>query len=136
MRKLILCHFEEELIDTPAEESVEPEDLLECSLEEDSEEEEEEEEEALSELPETVILSLPSRVVSDKLGPSLESLRSIEREIRKGQANNALEGLRIGLANKSLLFLANVNDSTLTKQSTWAWASVRNAQTQILQHTH
>ena len=73
--------FEEELIDTPAEESVEPEDLLGGSLEEDSEEEEEEEDEAPSKLLEAVILPLPSRVVSDKLGPSLKSLRSIEREL-------------------------------------------------------
>ena len=42
--------------------------------------------------------------------------------------------IRIDLANKSLLLLANVNDSTSTKQSTQAWTSVRNAQTQILQH--
>jgi hypothetical protein len=54
--------------------------------------------------------------------------------LRKGQANDALEGLRIGLANKSLLLLTNVNKSTSTKESTRAWASVRNAQSQILLH--
>ena len=45
-----------------------------------------------------------------------------------------MEGLQIGLANKSLLLLTGVNQSTSTKQSTRAWASVRNAQSQILFH--
>ena len=77
MRKLILCHLKKNWLTHLQEESVKPEDLLDGSLEEDSEEEEEEEEEAPSELPEAVILPLPYRVVSDKLGPSLESQRSI-----------------------------------------------------------
>jgi hypothetical protein len=36
--------------------------------------------------------------------------------------------------NKSLLLLTDVNRSTSTKQSTRAWSSVRNAQSQILFH--
>ena len=42
------------------------------------------------------------------------------------------------MANKSLLLLTDVNNSTSTKQSTRAWASVRNTQSQleILHHTH
>ena len=58
----------------------------------------------------------------------------MERELRKGQANNVLEGVKIGLANKSLLLLSDVNQSTSTKQSTRAWAGVQNAESQILQH--
>ena len=58
----------------------------------------------------------------------------MERELRKGQANDALEGVRIGLANKSLFLLTDVNRSTSTKQSTRVWAGVLNAQSQILQH--
>jgi len=38
------------------------------------------------------------------------------------------------LSNKSLLLLTDVNQSTSTKQSTRAWASVQNAQSQILSH--
>jgi hypothetical protein len=126
--------FEDELIDTPTEESVEPEDLVDSSVDEDLYYEEEDDDEVISDLPETVILPLPSNIISVKLGPSLESLTSIERELRKGQANDALEGLRIGLANKSLLLLTDVNKSTSTKESTRAWASVQNAQSQILLH--
>ena len=128
--------FEKEVIDTPTEEAVEPEDPMDDSLYGDFNYEEEDEAEVPSVLPEVVVLPLPSNIISDKLRPSLESLRSVERELRKGQANDALEGLRVGLAKKSLLLLTDVNKSTSTKQSTRAWQSVRNAQSQILSHAH
>ena len=57
-----------------------------------------------------------------------------ENALQKGQANDVLEGVRIGLANKSLLLQTEVNLSTSTKQSTRAWDSVRNAQSQV--HVH
>ena len=79
---------------------------------------------------------LPSNIISVKLGTSDECLKSVEREFQKGQANDALEGLRIGLANKSLLLLTDVNKSTSTKESTQACASVWIAQSQILFHAH
>jgi hypothetical protein len=126
--------FEDETIDTPVDESVEPEEPVEGSLDEEFNYEEEDESEAPSVLPEAVILPLPSNIISVKLKHSLEYFISVERELRKGQANDALEGVRIGLANKSLLLLTDVNKSTSTKQSTRAWASVRNAQSQILYH--
>jgi len=133
-----LMPFEDESIDTPVEESVEPENPLNDPLdgddEDDDDDEEEDECEAPSVLPEEVVLPLPSNIISVKLKASLQSLLSVERELRKGQANDALEGLRIGLANKSLLLLTDINNSTSTKQSTRAWASVRNAQSQILYH--
>jgi hypothetical protein len=122
---------EYKLIDTPVEEFVEPEHLVDEGEDFD---EEDDEAEALSILPESVILPLPSKMVSAMHRQPLEPLTSVERELRKGQANDALEGLRIGLANKSLLLLTDVNQSTSTKQSTRAWASVRNTQTQILFH--
>lgn len=126
--------IEDDSIDTPMEESVEPEEIVDASLDDDFFYEEEDEAEAPSVLPESVILPLPSNIISVKLRLSLDSLTSVERELRKGQANDSLEGLRIGLANKSLLLLNDVNQSTSTKQSTRAWASVRNTQSQILFH--
>ena len=120
--------FEDETIDTPVEESVEPEESVDESLDEDFNYEDEEESEAPSVPPEAIVLPLPSNIISIKVKSSLESLISVERELRKGQANDALEGVRIGLANKSLLLVTDVNRSTSTKQSTRAWASVRNAQ--------
>jgi hypothetical protein len=127
--------FQDELIDTPSEEAVEPEDIADDSLGEGLNYEEDEAEAPLD-LPEAVDLPLPSNIMSVKLRPNMESLISMERKLRKGQANDALEGLRVGLANKSLLLQTDVNNSTSTKQSTRAWASVRNAQSQILLHAH
>ena len=134
LEEVDLKPYEEEAIDTPDEEEVEPEDLADGSLDEYFDYEEEDEAEAPSVLPEVVVLPLPSNIISAELRPALDSLRSVERELRKGQANDALEGLHVGLANKSLLLLTDVNQSSSTKQSTRAWASVRNAQSQILSH--
>jgi hypothetical protein len=126
--------FRVEEINTPAEEAIEPDDPVDGFLDEDFFYEQEDDDGSPTDLPETVLLPLPSNIISVKLLPALESLRLIERELRKGQANDALEGLRIGLANKSLLLQNDVNKSVSTKQSTRAWASVRNAQSQILHH--
>jgi hypothetical protein len=128
--------FQDDLIDTPSEEAVEPEDLVDGSLEEDFNYEGEDEPDGPLIFPEEVVLPLPSNIVSVKIKPNLGPLILIERDLRKGQANDALEGLRIGLANKSLLLQTDVNNSVSTKQSTRAWASVRNAQSQILLHAH
>jgi hypothetical protein len=126
--------FVEEFIDTPAEEAVELDGLVDDPLDEDFDDEEEYKDEFPSFLPESVILPLPSNIISDQLRKSLEPLISVERDLRKGQANDALEGLRVGLANKSLLLQTDVNKSTSTKQSTRAWTNVRNTQSQILSH--
>ena len=136
LQEVDLKPMEDDLIDTPTEETVELDDLGDGPLEEELHWEDEDDEETSLDLPETVILPLPSNIIAGHLGPSLESLRSIERELRRGQANDALEGVRIGLANKSLLLLTDVNKSTSTKESTQAWASVQNAQSQILLHAH
>jgi hypothetical protein len=113
---------------------VEPDDPVDSSLDEEVSYEEEDGDDVAFDLPENTILPLPSNIISVKFGSAFESLRSIERELRKGQANDALEGLRVGLANESLLLQTDVNKSTSTKQSTRAWASVRNTQGQILHH--
>ena len=89
---------------------MEPEELLEDPVNDDEDYYyEEDESEAPSVLPEAIVLPLPSNIISVKLKASLESLILVERELRKGQANDALEGVCIGLANKSLLLLTDVN---------------------------
>jgi hypothetical protein len=134
LEEVDLRPLEDDVIETPSDEYVEPEILLEEALEEELNSNGEDESEAPSVLPESVVLPLPSNIISAKLSPPLNSLISTERELRKGQANDALEGIRIGLANKSLLLQTDVNQSKSTKQSTRAWAGVRNAQSQILIH--
>jgi hypothetical protein len=134
LEELNLKTVEYETINTPEEEFVEPTtDLGDGLLDEDDVNDEEEEAEALSIIPESTILPLPSNIFSPNR-QALDTLISVERELRMGQANDALEGLRIGLANKSLLLLTDVNQSSSTKQSTRAWSSVRNSQSQILFH--
>ena len=77
--------YEDELIDTPAEESVEPEEPVDGSLDEDiyykEEDDDEDNEEFPSNIPESIVLPLPLNVVSFKLGPSFEPLISTEREL-------------------------------------------------------
>jgi hypothetical protein len=124
---------DEEVVNTPPEEAVEPVDLdVDDTLDEDHEFEGQDEAEVPSVLPEEVMLPLPSNIISTEVRAPIESLRLVERELRKGQANDSLEGLRVALANKSLLLLTDVNQSTTTKQSTRAWAGVRNAESQVL----
>jgi hypothetical protein len=131
----LVAFQEEEVIDTAVDKAVEPEDLdVDETVNEDDEFEEEDEAEVSSVFPEEVMLPLPSNIISVEFREPLKSLRLVERELRKGQANDSLEGLRVALANKSLLLLTNVNLSTTTKQSTQAWAGVQNAQTHVLSH--
>ena len=87
--------FIEDLIDTPAEEYVQPADSVDFSFDDDLYYEEEPEDDycGFSDVPESIILPLPSNVISVSFRPALNSLISIERELRKGQANDALEGL-------------------------------------------
>ena len=128
--------FQDVMINTPDEEAVEPEDLVDCFADGDLEYDKDDDDGGPSNPPEMLILLLLSNISSAKIQPALQSLVSIEVELQKGQANDALEGLRISWENKSLLLQTNVNNSTSTKQSTRAWASVRNAQSQILQHAN
>ena len=84
--------LDDESIDTPLEESVEPEEAVEVAPEEDLFYEEDETQ-ASSILPEEVVLPLPSNIISAKTRSSFKSLISIEMELQKCQANDALEGL-------------------------------------------
>ena len=115
-----LRSFDDEVVDTSSDESVEPKVLLDGSLDEGLSGDEEDESKVPSTLAELVVLPLPSNIKLDKLPPPLHSLKSTERELRKGQGNNALEGIQIGLANKSLFLQTDVNKIKWTKQSTRA----------------
>jgi hypothetical protein len=124
LEEVDLSLFEYEVKDTPSDKSAEPEVLLNGALDDDFSCDDEDESEAPSVLLELVVLPLPSSIISPKLSASINSMISTEMELRKGQANDTLEGVRIGLANKSLFLQTNVNQRKSTKQSTRAWASV------------
>ena len=100
LEEMDLRSFDDEVVDTSSDESVEPKVLLDGSLDEGLSGDEEDESKVPSTLAELVVLPLPSNIKLDKLPPPLHSLKSTERELRKGQGNNTLEGIWI---DKSLL---------------------------------
>ena len=78
----------------PQEKSVEPDEFPDVSLDEDFYEEKEDAE-SPSIFPESVILPLPSNIISVKLRSSIRSQVETKRKLWKGQANDALEGIQI-----------------------------------------
>ena len=98
-------------------------------IDEESEWEEEEEVEASVEL---ATLWLPSSFTrSERVQMGLEQVAMVEAELREGQANDALEELRAGLAEKSLRFRTEVKPAKSQKTMTRAWDSIHRADKQI-----
>ena len=85
------------------------------------------------ELPiERVGLGLPSSFdMVERLRMGLGRLREIEIELREGQANDALEALRAGLAEKSLRFRTEVKPAKSQRTMTRAWDSIHRADTLV-----
>jgi hypothetical protein len=81
---------------------------------------------------ERVRLGLPSSFnLVERTRMGLGRLRMIEIGLREGQANDALEALRAGLAEKSLRFRTEVKPAKSQKTMTRAWDSVHRADKQI-----
>ena len=97
----------------------------------DNESEWEEDEDV--ELPiEQVRLGLPSSFdMAERVQMGLGRLEEIEIELREGQANDALEALRAGLAEKSLRFRTEVKPAKGQRTMTRAWDSIHRADKQI-----
>jgi hypothetical protein len=77
------------------------------SLEEDNNGDADDEEESL---PEKMLLFLPSSVeLTDLHRFGLMNLATQELKLRKGQANDALDKLRLALGHKALLFRTQVS---------------------------
>jgi hypothetical protein len=75
--------------------------------------------------PESQMLSLPSSLAPgeiDRLG--LTGIAEQEGKLRRGQINDALEGLRLALGEKSLLFRTQVRKSRSQRTMTRAWKDV------------
>ena len=84
--------------------------------------------------PEKVVLCLPSNfTLQQRNEHGLEKLRSMEYELRVGQANDSLERLRECLAEKSLRFRKEVRQAKSQKKTTRAWDSVHRVDDQIQQ---
>jgi hypothetical protein len=124
----------------------EAEDLLDNSVASDDSSDdgpeggEEEDDEEVAENPERLRLAMPSslgRACVVRLG--LETLAKQELELRKGQANDALEGLRLALGHKALLWRTKVRTAKNNKQRTRAWDDIKIARRQVeknVRHYH
>jgi hypothetical protein len=76
-------------------------------------------------MPELDMLSLPSSLASGEIERNaLESIAMVEAELRRGQIQDALHGLRLALGEKSLCFRAEVRNAHSQRTSQRAWANV------------
>ena len=81
---------------------------------------------------EQVRLGLPSSFSGvEQAQMGLGRLGEIEIELREGQANDALEALQAGLAEKSLRFRTEVKPAKSQRTMTRAWDSIHRAEKQI-----
>jgi hypothetical protein len=86
-------------------------------------------------MPETKALALPSSLAPseiERLG--LDNLAGQEAALRRGQINDALEGLRMALGEKSLLFRTEVRNSKSQKTSLRSWRNVNKQDLVARQH--
>lgn len=75
--------------------------------------------------PEWERIVLPSAMAHGEVQRlSLQSLAAVEAQLRKAQVNDALEGLRLALGEKSLCFRTEVRNSSSQKTSLRAWENV------------
>jgi hypothetical protein len=75
--------------------------------------------------PEVERITLPSALASGEIERlSLQSIATIEMELRKGQVSDALEGLRLALGEKSLCFQTEVRNANTQRMTNRAWDNV------------
>jgi hypothetical protein len=91
-----------------------------------------EEEEDVEIMVEQAAIWLPSSFTkSERVQMGLEQVAEVEVELREGQANDALEALRAGLAEKSLRFRTEVKPAKSQRTMTRAWDSIHKADKQV-----
>jgi hypothetical protein len=86
-------------------------------------------------MPETRLLALPSSLAPgeiDRLG--LVDLARQEEQLRRGQINDALEGLRMALGEKSLYYRTDVRNNKSQRTSLRAWQNVNKQDAMARQH--
>lgn len=85
--------------------------------------------------PESASLCLPSSLgieECERIGWG--ELAKYEIELRNGEANDALEKIRLALGHKALLFYKKKREEKSQKQSTRSWKAVRSTDIQITKH--
>jgi len=94
----------------------------------DGPEDEVDDEDEVNEEPERMSLMMPSSFGHEditRLG--LENLAHQELELCQGQANDALENLRLALGHKALLWRTKVQPANTNKKRTQAWDDIKAA---------
>ncbi|KAG5634201.1 hypothetical protein H0H81_002915, partial [Sphagnurus paluster] len=86
-------------------------------------------------LPESRSILLPSNMSKqDRKAFGLNSLRKKELALRQGQANEALQAIRIGIGEKSFRFRNNFRPANSKGLKTRAWTLINNAGKKLQQH--
>jgi hypothetical protein len=87
-----------------------------------------EEEEDVETMVEQAAIWLPSSFTkSERVQMGLEQVAEVKAELQEGQANDALEALWAGLAEKSLRFRTEVKPAKSQRTMTRAWDSIHKA---------
>lgn len=82
--------------------------------------------------PDKTVLLMPSSISQDKLTEmKVQHLAEQELELRRGQASDNLEGLRLALANQALLLRTKVRAADSNSRKTKAWDEVVSARKSI-----
>lgn len=82
--------------------------------------------------PETIKLLMPSRMKPGALRRSgLQQLERQEAQLRVGQMNDALQGLRLALGEKALLLRTSVRNNKSQRRVGRAWAGVNKEEAKV-----
>lgn len=85
--------------------------------------------------PELDMLCLPSSLAPGEVQRnSLDSIAMVEAELRQGQINDSLQGLRLALGEKSLSFRADVRNADSQRTSQRAWDNVHKHDADARKH--
>jgi len=85
--------------------------------------------------PEKERLTLPSVFAPGEVERlSLEAVAKVEWELRKGQINDSLEGLRLALGEKSLCFRAEIRNANSQRTTQRAWANIHKHDADARKH--
>lgn len=127
---------DEEMVGSDGEEGDEPDDARNWVYEVDELDDQDlDDEGGITDYPEKIPLLIPSAIGNENLkSDRLQALASQEMKLRVGQANDSLEGLRLALGHKALLFRTRVRNASSVKQRTKAWDEVKTARRQVDKH--
>ena len=80
-------------------------------------------------------ITLPSALARGEITHlSLSPIATVEAELRKGQINNSLEGLRLALGEKSLCFRAEVRNADSQRTTQRPWDNVHKYDSEARKH--